>query len=265
MVIVHWLDLAIFALVEGVMDILPLDASAHRLVLARLAGWHAGPMALALHLGALLALIFYLWRDVGLIASGLWKLRKTRIEAGTRLLAKMLLAAAPLLLAQSGVIGLAPLSLNDFLVVGIITVILALIMLFADRLSLTVKRIEHIGVGTSLAVGLAQLLSLIPGVGRVAVGLTMARLFGMERRDAFRFTLLVTIPILIGTLIGDVIRNGRQAHAVDMPDLIAGGLAFLFVLIALPVAFSLIKRSGLLVFALYRLLFGLALIGLGLL
>ena len=259
------LDLGILALVEGVADVLPVDASAHALLASRLLGWRAGPIAASLHLGVALALAGYFWRDIALIGSGLWKLRKARIEAGTRLLAKILLATAPLLLALSGFVGLSPLRIDDLLTIGLITLACGVAMIFADRLSLTVKRIEHIGPGTSLAVGVAQLLALIPGVGRLAAGLTVARLFGMERQDAFRFTLLSSLPYLLVRAGGEFLRNGAQGHAAALPDLLAGAITFALVLLALPFGLGLMRKSGLLPFALYRLLFGAILVGLGML
>ncbi len=255
-------DLVILALIEGVADIVPIDSSAHAMIVNRLLSLRAGMLAPALHLGAALAVILYFWREMGLIWSGLWKLRKMRIEPGTRLLAKMLVAALPFLLIQGGVGGLAPPSVTSLLWIGAVTMICALVMIVADRLSLTVKRIEHIGALTSLAVGIAQIAALLPGVGRVPAALIMARLFGMERTAAYRFVLLASLPILLAEAVAGQLQSGRHP---GYSDLLALGLSFALVFIALPIAFSLIRRAGLLPFALYRLLFGALLLGLGLL
>lgn len=255
-IIVDLPDLGLLALVEGVADCLPIDASAHALIVARLSGLKAGGLLPAFHLGVALAIALYFWRDMGLIASGLWKLRKLRIEAGTRLLAKMLVAALPLILVQSGLFGVTVPGIASVLWVGGLSLITAVVMIFADRLSLTVKRIEHIGFFTSLAVGVAQLAALVPGIGRVPGALILARLFGMERSAAFRFVMLQSLPVLLAEAISGLIRNGRSP---GFSDLLSLGLSFLFVMIALPVGFGLMRRAGLLPFALYRLLFGLVL------
>ena len=73
-------DLGILALVEGVADIVPIDGSAHAMIVSRLLGLRANGLAPAFHLGAAFALALYFWRDMALISSGLWKLRKARIE-----------------------------------------------------------------------------------------------------------------------------------------------------------------------------------------
>jgi len=255
-------DLGILALVEGVADIVPIDGSAHAMIVSRLLSLRANGLAPAFHLGAVLALGLYFWRDIALISSGLWKLRKARIEAGTRLLTKMLVAALPFILIQVGIGGLALPHLISIFWIGVVTMVCGLVMMFADRLSLTVKRIEHIGGLTSLAVGVAQLAALVSGIGRVPAALIMARLFGMERSAAYRFVLLASLPVLLVEAVAGLIESGRQPGFSDVLSL---GLSCGLVLVALPIAFALIRRGGLLPFAIYRLLFGAMLVGLGLL
>lgn len=255
-------ELGLLALVEGAADILPVDASTHTMIVGRLLRVRAGGLAPALDLGVALALALYFWREIALIGSGLWKLRKLRIEAGTRLLAKMLVAALPFILLDYGVGGLTPPDGASVFWIGVITLVCALVMLFADRLSLTVKRIDHIGALTSFAIGVAQLAAVVDGIGRLPAALIMARLFGMERSDALRFVLLSSLVIL---LVDGVSGLFNATHGVTSADGLALGLSFVAAMIALPIGFALIRRAGLLPFALYRLLFGAALVALGLL
>lgn len=255
-------DLGLLALVEGAADILPVDASTHAMIVGRLLRVRAGSLAPALQLGVALALALYFWREIALIGSGLWKLRKARIEAGTRLLAKMLIASLPFLLLDFGIGGVSLPEVGSVFWIGAITLFCALLMLFADRLSLTVKRIDHIGGLTSLAIGIAQMTAMIDGVGRLPAALIMARLFGMERSDALRFVLLSSLIILV---VEGAAGLAHAGHAVGGADGLALGLSFAAAMIALPIGFALIRRAGLLPFALYRLLFGAALCVLGLL
>ena len=90
-----FVNIMILALIEGVAEILPVDATGHALLLSWLVHWRAGTIAVAIHFGAALALVAYLWREVGLIGQGLWKLRLGRVEPGSRLLGKVALAAGP--------------------------------------------------------------------------------------------------------------------------------------------------------------------------
>ncbi|HXP97918.1 MAG TPA: undecaprenyl-diphosphate phosphatase [Telmatospirillum sp.] len=258
-------DIVIFALAEGVADILPVDATAHSLVVAKLLGWRAGTIGAAIHLGAAFALLLYLWRDVLLIGQGLWKLRRARIEPGTSLLAKALLAAFPWLAATT-LLGAAPVpGLADLVLVGAVTIFCALLMGVVDKLCMTVKRTEHLSGLTALIVGVAQLFALVPGVGRVAAALTAVRMLGLERPDAYRFVLLVNIPILLADGIAHAVHYSLDGLQPSDSDFVMFGVTCGLVLLALSISMAWIRRAGLLPFALYRLLLGVGLICLGVL
>lgn len=258
-------DFAILTLVEGIADVLPVDATAHALLVSKLVGWRAGSIAAAIHLGAALALLTYLWRSVGLIGLGLWRLRRMRIEPGTRLLAKALVAAAPWIAATSFLGSTSLANPAGLFMVGMVTVAAAIAMGLADRLCMTVKRIEHVGALGALFIGLAQLLALVTGVGRVAAALTMARLLGLERPAAYRFVLLACVPVLLSASAHDCVQYLRQGAHPSADHLMAVGVTYVAVLVAVSLAMAWIRRSsGLLPFVLYRLALGLGLIAWGL-
>ncbi|MCP6497894.1 undecaprenyl-diphosphatase, partial [Klebsiella pneumoniae] len=66
----------------------------------------------------------------------------------------------------------------------------------ADRLGVTVRRVEHLGWTGAMLIGLLQAAALLPGISRTAITIAAARLMGFERRDAARFSLLLAIPLL---------------------------------------------------------------------
>jgi undecaprenyl-diphosphatase len=257
-------DLAILALVEGVADILPIDASAHGLLVSRLAGWRAGTIGAAVHLGVGAALLLYLWRDIGAIGLGLWRLRKGRVDPGAVLLFKALVAAAPWIVATSLVLAVPVAGLGDLAVVGAVTIVAAVIMLVVDRMSMTVKRIEHLEGANALVIGILQLLGLVPGVGRVAVALTVARLFGLERPDAYRFVLLANLPILLADGLSRSVQYSLQGLRPADSDVLVFAATFGLVLLAVSLTMAWVRRSGLGLFFLYRLCLGGALIALAL-
>ncbi|MTJ84198.1 MAG: undecaprenyl-diphosphate phosphatase [Telmatospirillum sp.] len=255
-------DLAIIALIEGVADVLPVDATGHALAVSKLAGWRAGTIAASVHLGAALALLLYLWRDMAAIGLGLWRVRRRRIEPGTVLLLKAVTAALPWIVAVAA-LGAVPVpGLGDLKAVGLITIVSALLMGAVDRMSMTVKRIEHLERSSALVVGVIQLLALVPGGGRVAIGRTTARLFGLERPHAYRFVLLANLPILLVEGIGRSLHYYAQGLGPTETDLLAAAVTFLLVLLAVWLTMAWIRRAGLLPFCLYRLALGAGLIAL---
>ncbi len=258
------LDLVLIALVRGVAEVLPIDPAGHVLLVSKLAGWRPGTIVAAIDFGVVMALSCYLWRYLASISVGLWRLRRGRVEPGSRLLGKILLTALPVVAVQLAFGAPEPLSLDLLLLVGVITLLSALVMLFADRLCMTVKRVEHMGAGGSLALGVAQLLTFVPGVGRVAATVIMGRLLGLERPSAFRFILLSSIPVLITAFVQEVGANAVQGIGPTAADMVAALLSFLLSLIAVALTTRWLERSGLMPFVLYRLVVGGAMVAVAL-
>jgi undecaprenyl-diphosphatase len=218
-------------------------------LLAAVRGWQAGSIGVAIQVGALLAILLWLWRDIVLIGQGLWRLRKGRLEAGTRLLVKALIAALPWILLESW-LGRLEIPL---VMVGLLTVFSALAMGAIDAMSMTVKRIEHLSPTAAIAIGLTQLAALLPGIGRVAVALTMARMIGLERPAAYRFVLLASL--LVSTLRSGILYS-IQGISPGNGDMLGLGFSFVLVLLAVAITDAWIRRASLLPFALYRLVLG---------
>jgi len=248
----EFVDVVILALTEGVAGVLPLDETGHRALLAAYSGWKAGSIMVAIQAGALLALVLWLWRDMIFIGQGLWKLRKARVEAGTRLLAKALVAALPWILIQSWVGDLViPLWL-----VGVLTILSALVMGVIDRMSMTVKRIEHLSPLAATAIGLVQLAALLPGVGRVAAALTMGRMIGLERPAAYRFVLLASVPVLLVSTLRGALLYTAQGIGPGSGDILAAGVTLILVLLGVSLTHAWMERASLTLFAFYRLILG---------
>lgn len=259
------LDLIILAMAEGVADILPVDPSGHAVLVSKLMGFRAGSIVISIHFGAVLAILAYAWRDVLLVGHGLWKLGQGRTEPGIRLLIKILVAAAPWFLAQMLLSDWQrPAEWSDLAVIGLTTVLCAAIMGATDRLCMTVKRIEHMGLGGALLLGLCQLPALLPGVGRMAAAVTAARLLGLERPAAFRFLLLSSVPGLVLEGVRKVAHYSAQGAAPQAADILGCGLTFLFCLAAISLAMNWMHRAGLLPFTLYRLALGVGLVAMAL-
>ena len=146
-------------------------------------------------------------------------------------------------------------------VIGWTTLGFGLLLGLADRVGMTVRRLEHMSYGSALAIGLAQVLALVPGTSRSGITMTMARFLGFERADAARFSLLLSIPAIAGA---GMLKGIHLWHADDMDltldALTAAGLSFVSALIAIMVMMSWLKRAGFMPFVIYRVLLGILLL-----
>jgi len=239
-----------------------VDAAGHALLATVLLGLHAGGLQIAIQFGTALAILVYLWRDVGLIGQGLLRLRKMRVEPGTQLLARAMAVAAPGLIARAWFSAPAALTPADLATTGFVIILVGLAMGIADRLCMTVKRVEHLGMIDALILGASQLLAFLPGIGRLAAGLLAARLLGFERPAAYRFLLLADAALLLTGGGSEGMGALLRGKLPESSDLLAGSVSFVLTLTAVALAVAWIRRVGLLPFAIYRLLLGVAMIAL---
>ena len=252
--------LVLTAFVEAVAEVLPIDRSGHELLLGTLTGLHAqGVAAAELRIGAALALAVVLWRDLAAVGSGLWRLRKLRIEPGTLLLARALAASLPWLAATAWRPPVPALP-GGLWLAGAITVVVAVATIGIDRQSLTVRRLDHLGLGHCLLVGVVQLLALVPGVGRTVAAFAAGRALGLERPAALQLALQVSLPVLLaqaGAGLGQVRAQAWHPGYGDIENLLA---AFVLTLAAAGLAQRWARRAAMANFAFYRVAIGAALL-----
>src|SRR3546814_15121237 len=95
-------------------------------------------------------------------------------------------------------------------VVAWATIGFGIVLYIADRSTLTLRRIEHMTFAAGFAIGLSQILALIPGTSRSGITMTAARFPVFERVEAARFSMLLALPHLLGP--------GAPAGSVPYPS-----------------------------------------------
>src|SRR5215469_9086065 len=186
----------VLGIVQGLTEFLPVSSSAHLIIIPWLFGWSDPGLAfdVALHLGTLLALLVYYWRD--------WRDMWLSLFSGNaltrRLLFLLIIASIPgaiigvLLEKQAETIFRSPLLIASSMAA------LGLILWIADALGAKKRRLEDLNVLDALLIGLSQALAIIPGVSRSGATITTARILGIERADAANFSFLMATPFIAG-------------------------------------------------------------------
>jgi len=192
---------------------------------------------------------------------GLGRLVTGRGGTQARLLVNVVIATIPVMavgfFAQDYITGY----LRSVEVIAWATIVFGILLWIADRVGMTVWRIDHLRYPSALAIGLAQVLALIPGTSRSGITMTAARFIGLERSDAARFSLLISIPTIMaaGGLTGlQVYQRGELFLSSDI--FVAAGLAFLTALVAIAAMMAWLRHAGFGPFVVYRLLLGAALL-----
>lgn len=254
-----FLPIVILAVVQGIAEFLPVSASGHRVIAAAFLGWpdQSTILGVAVHAGTLLAVVAYFWRDIWEMLTGAAGAFAGRRGPGLTLLLFVAAATIPVFAAAyfgMRYIGAPPRSVE---MVAWTTLGFGLLLGIVDRLCMTVRRIEHMNYAGALFVGAAQVLSLVPGVSRSGVTMTACRLLGMERREAARFSILLSIPAILGAAgIGaaDLYRAGDVAIGADA--VLAAALSFAAAIAAIAFMMRWLTQGSFMPFAVYRAILG---------
>ena len=259
----------VLAAVQGITEFLPVSSSGHLILVPKLTGWPDQGLAIdvAVHVGTLAAVMLYFWRDIGGIAGAVLRAggqmaNQRPLDQEISLLIKLIIATLPVVVAGYWVN--EPINedlLRSVKIIGWTTLGFGLFLWLADKSNMTIRRLEHITYGGALVIGLFQILALLPGTSRAGITMTAARFLGVECQDAARFSLLLSIPVIIaaGSLKGwELFRSGNQALIDDA--LTVGGLAFLFALVAIAFLMFWLKRASFTPFVVYRVILGAALL-----
>jgi len=259
------LHVIVLALVQGITEFLPISSSGHLALVPMLTSWpdQGLKMDVAVHVGTLLAVALYFWRDVGAMLASLPRLWRVRSDPGARMVWHLVVATVPVVIAGFLLKERVETDFRSLTVIAWATLGFGVLLGVADKVSLTVRRIEHMRFLDALVLGLAQVLALIPGTSRSGITMTAARFLGFERPDAARFSMLMSIPTIAaaGVLLGlDLYR--LDDWRITEEALVAGGLALVSALLAMALLMAWLRRAGFLPFVVYRIALGLGLLGL---
>ena len=249
----------VLAIVQGLTEFLPISSSGHLVLTSNILGWPDQGLLIdvAVHVGTLFAVMVYFWRDLWAMAIGLFRLLTGRSGPGAQLAAHIALATVPVVAA--GYFGRDYIAayFRDIEIIAWATIGFGLLLWLADRLGMTVRRVEHLQGSHVLFIGLAQVLALVPGTSRAGITMTAGRLLGMERQEAARFSMLLSMPTILGAgALGGAELAGEAGVTLGQDVLLSAGLAFITGLIAIAVMMSWLRRAGFAPFVLYRLALG---------
>lgn len=263
---VNLLHVAVVALIQGITEFLPVSASGHLALVPLLTGWpnQAPAVDVAVRVGTLLAVIVYFWRDLWAMAVGLFRYCTGRRGAGGAHLAfQLVIGTLPAVAAWVLLDHYLPGGLGGLRVVGWAMLGFGILLFLADRVGMTIRRVEHLGYSDAIVIGIFQAIALIPGTSRSGITISAGRILGFERMDAARLSMLLAIPALLGvSVVKGSELAARHESLLNGTVLTAMILGFGAGLISIALLMAWLRRSSFTPFVIYRVLLGGALLGL---
>jgi undecaprenyl-diphosphatase len=254
----------VLGIVQGATELLPVSSSGHLILVPWAAGWHYlqdhpdfnKTFDVALHLGTLIAVILYFWRDVVRLAVAWWQsLKRRRIETSDERIAwYIVVATVPAAIAGAAGESFIEKKLGDPWQIAILLAVFAIILWLADRVPPR-RAIEGIGWRGAFGIGLAQCLALMPGTSRSGVTITAGRFLKLNRDDAARLSFYLLIPIVFGAAVlkgVKVAKDGLPPGSAG-PFVVGMIAAAVVGLVAIWGLLGYVRRHTYTVFVLYRL------------
>ena len=262
------IQIFILAAVQGITEFLPISSSGHLILVPKLSGWPDQGLLIdvAVHVGTLSAVVLYFWKDIFSITAAIFRSfsqlsARRPFNPEFWLFWKLVTATIPVIIAGYGMNQYLGDTFRSLEVIGWTTFGFAILLFIADKSNMTIRRIDHITMGGALTIGLFQILALIPGTSRAGITMTAARFQGVERQDAARFSLLLSIPVIIsaGALKGLDLYSSGDAVLFQEAMTIAA-ISFGFALMSISVLMVWLKRASFTPFVIYRIVLGIGLL-----
>ena len=187
----------VLALVQGLSEFLPISSSGHLVLVPYLFGWDDQGLAfdVAVHVGTLFAVVAYFRRELVAMARAWFaSLAGGGLTRDARLAWCVILGTVPVGIVGLAFGGLIEEKLRNPVSVATLLAVFGLFMWIADRFGRRERDEYSVGWRDALLIGCAQALALMPGTSRSGVTMTMARVLGLTREAAARFSFLLAVP-----------------------------------------------------------------------
>jgi len=220
------LQAIIFGAVQGITEFLPISSTAHLILLPWFMGWTDPGLSfdVALHLGTLVALLIYFRVEWLNLARSTARLLRGRVQdADARMALFIILGTIPGALGGLLFEDVVETTLRSPVVISITLIVLALVLVIAERRGRRETDLNSMSLTDALTVGFAQAIALIPGVSRSGVTITAGLFRGMTREAAARFSFFLSTPIIAGAVgkkLFDIAAEGLPA--AEAPAFVVG-------------------------------------------
>ena len=242
-------EILILSAIQGIFEFLPVSSAAHLILVSKYYQFNNQHLLIdiCLHLGSLLAIIFYFRKDL------------FNIIKNKNFLIKIIIGTIPIIpvgyiLYQTEIIN----ELRNLEVIGWMSLIFGILLYLSDKSVITKKIDKDFSNKSAIIIGLFQVLSLVPGVSRSGITITSGRILGFSRYESAKISFFLSIPTLTAaSILGTYNIYGEDSAELNFLAIIAVIFSFTFSYISISLFLKFIKKFTLNVFLVYRLIFSL--------
>lgn len=250
----------LLGMIQGIGEFLPISSSAHLIIIPYLFNWseHSLAFDVALHFGTLIAVLFVYFKDWWELFKGAFnKVVYKKNSFNNKMFWFLVLATIPgALIGKLFEEPIENILRSNYVIIAIALAVMGILIFLGDKWAAKKYKgketdFEHLTLKQTFIIGLSQALAVIPGFSRSGTTILTARLMGVSRSAAAKFTFLLSVPIIFGATVlklPDMITGFS-------PDLIVGILVSAVVgVISIKFLLRYIKKHDFAIFAYYRVI-----------
>ena len=241
----EFIEILILSAIQGISEFLPISSSAHLIIVSSLYDLKASSLLIdiSLHLGSLLAIIFFFRKDL------------FNLKQNQKLLKLIIIGSIPLIIFGYILYSTELISyLRNIKVIAWTTLSFGIILYFADQSKINQNISSNLNIKSILLIGIFQILALIPGVSRAGITITAARFLKFNRVDSGKISFLLSIPALAGASFLGLKDLQSESLEINILTIIAIILSFLFSYVTVKYFLDYLNKFSLNIFVIYRLI-----------
>jgi undecaprenyl-diphosphatase len=247
------IEILILAIIQGISEYLPVSSAAHLVLVSKYYVFTNQSLLIdiCLHLGSLIAIIFYFRNDI------------LNFIKNRDFLIKIFIGTMPIIpvgyiMFQTGLIN----QLRNLEVIGWMSLIFGILLYVGDRSKITKKIDTQFTNKSAIIIGLFQVFALIPGVSRAGITITSGRLLGFNRFDSAKISFFLSIPTLAAASLLGIYNIYKEGSAeLNFLAIIAVTFSFIFSYFTIVLFLNFIKKFSLNIFIIYRIILSLFILG----
>lgn len=253
----------ILGVVQGLTELLPISSSAHLNLIPMIFNWNIpASFDVALHLGTLLAITLFFFKDwLGLVKGGYEQVVKKKKSVEGKMFWYIVIATIP-----TGVLSLILDKFSGYIcdkfnieliMIAIALIVLGIVLYLVDKKAPSETKYEDMTFKQSFLIGISQAIAAaFPGTSRSGITMTVARALKVDRESAAKYSFLLSTPIVLAAVLVSI--KDFQFTLAFLMGVLASFLVGIFVIKFL---LEYLKKGSFKVFAVYRIIVGLLIIG----
>ncbi|MGD0498742.1 MAG: undecaprenyl-diphosphatase UppP [Bryobacteraceae bacterium] len=264
------LQVFVLAVVQGFTEFLPVSSTAHLYLSSWLLGWRTEALSfdIMLHIGTLLAVVVYFFRDWWQIAGHAFGMRGGRnqeLKDNPGLLWLLAIGTAPVVVAGLLFNKQADTTWRNPFVMGAMLIAIGVVMWLAEKGVGKTRGLASLNLPDALAIGVAQALAVVPGCSRSGITISAGLFRGLDREAAARYSFLLSTPAIAGAAskaLWDMHKQHLLHGLLTESFLVGVGVSAVVGCAVIAWFLHYLRRRSLFPFVYYRIVFGIIVLAL---